>query len=461
MLNYMLNSFKKLYIILIISLFTTLFSSSVLRAASDETAHNIYPNQARIQFISARKITALPGESISFHARLINMGTAAWENSAWAEQTLRSSTTTFYNPSWISSSIVVENNSTVAPSQPLDINFTLLAPENPGNYTTNFYLTVDGQVVNGSNLQVPVTVKKSEDGGAAVSSRVLIPEPTIRVALYKATSTIQFVSPVFYNLESNNSLLTKVAPNQLVKLSYEKGVYKAIIDDKTLTSTTSLRLTPEDAASSFFTLKNYTQTIAGRKNINFNSYRGILELNYSSKYTSAYVINELPLEKYVAGVAEAGNGVPTEFMKALIVAERSYAYDRINYAKRTKQLFDVLSNTSDQLYLGYNSENTLPEAKAAAISTMGEMVTYFGNPVSTPYFGRSSGQTKNAKDVWGGADRPWLHSVEAVYDKGKTQWGHGVGMSAQEAMQRAQKDNWTYSQILKYYYTGVEVEKIF
>jgi peptidoglycan hydrolase-like amidase len=48
-----------------------------------------------------------------------------------------------------------------------------------------------------------------------------------------------------------------------------------------------------------------------------------------------------------------------------------------------------------------------------------------------------------------------------VYDKGKTMWGHGVGISGSDALARAGKDGWLYDQILKYYYTGVEVEKIY
>ncbi len=457
----MLNSFKKLYVLTAASLLF-LGLPLMLRAAPEAPVSEALFNQARIQFMSARRLVVDPGSVTTFQVRLINSGQTTWNDYTWeADVTEAPSTTAWHDSSWLSKTIVQESSVVVLPNERLDLSFRLRSPLGPGNFMARFYLKINGQVVEGSRVQIPVQIKDVGGESLAFSTRVLIEEPVVRVALFKATSTIYFVSPAVYTLESNNSFLAKIVPNQLVELSYDKDGYKAALDNQIFISTTSLRLIPEDATSSFFTLKNYTQTIPGRKKINFNSYRGVLELNYSSKYKSTYAINELSLEKYVAGVAEAGNDVPTEFMKALIVAERSYAYDRINYAKRTKQLFDVLSNTSDQLYLGYNSENTLPEAKAAAGSTMGEMVTYLGNPVSTPYFGRSSGQTKNAKDVWGGADRPWLHSVEAVYDKGKKLWGHGVGMSAQDAMQRAQKDNWIYTQILEYYYTGVEVEKIY
>jgi len=40
-------------------------------------------------------------------------------------------------------------------------------------------------------------------------------------------------------------------------------------------------------------------------------------------------------------------------------------------------------------------------------------------------------------------------------------WGHGVGMSASDASERASKDGWPYDRLLKYYYTGVEVKRLY
>ena len=83
------------------------------------------------------------------------------------------------------------------------------------------------------------------------------------------------------------------------------------------------------------------------------------------------------------------------------------------------RVYDVVANTADQLYLGYNSELTLPRVAKAAQDTYGLMVTYNSKPVVTPYFGHSAGQTLTWKKVWGGADKPWLKSVSAFYDTGE------------------------------------------
>ena len=74
-------------------------------------------------------------------------------------------------------------------------------------------------------------------------------------------------------------------------------------------------------------------------------------------------------------------------------------------------------------------------------------------------FARSNGHTKSAKVVWG-TDQPWLQSVATPYDKGRTQWGHGVGMSARDGLYRA-KDGANWDDILKYYYTGIDLQKIY
>jgi stage II sporulation protein D len=176
-----------------------------------------------------------------------------------------------------------------------------------------------------------------------------------------------------------------------------------------------------------------------------------------------YIINELPLDEYVQATGETSDGTPPEYNKALLTAIRSYGYYHLSRSAAApgKNMFDVSPTTADQLYLGYNGEASIPNLLVQTNATHGEMVTYNGNPVVTPYYSRSDGRTRSWKEVWGGDSYPWLQSVETVYDAGKTMLGHGVGMSGSDAIQRAKKEGWTYDQILKYYYTGVNVEKIY
>jgi peptidoglycan hydrolase-like amidase len=81
--------------------------------------------------------------------------------------------------------------------------------------------------------------------------------------------------------------------------------------------------------------------------------------------------------------------------------------------------------------------------------------------VITPYFGHSDGRTRNWTEVWGGTQKAWLQSVEATYDAGLSMFGHGVGMSCNDAAHRADEDAWTYEQLLRYYYLGTQAEKIY
>lgn len=286
--------------------------------------------------------------------------------------------------------------------------------------------------------------------------RELIPEPIIRVGLYKSNDLIKFKSDFVYEIWNGGELRGLISPGELVEISYEKDLYNLKSDSLEFGSKDYFRFIPQDQ-SSFFSLENYNRPVKGRGKINFNVYRGTLEYRYSPKSKTPYIINELPLDSYVDGIAETYDGAPVEYIKALSVAARSYAYTHISNSPPTeKRLFDVFPTTADQLYLGYNSELFMPKATQAAKDTYGEMVTYNSNPIMTFYFSHSNGRTKSASKA-----RPWLSSVVAKYDKGKKMLGHGLGMSNNDAQQRALKDGWTYHQILEYYYTNTIVEKVY
>ncbi|MBI2037311.1 MAG: hypothetical protein HYT15_00035 [Candidatus Magasanikbacteria bacterium] len=288
------------------------------------------------------------------------------------------------------------------------------------------------------------------------STRPLVSEPTIRVGLYKTSETVKFKSEFPYEVWVGGVSRGIIAPEDVAQISYKQGLYTLKSESVEFGSSDYFRLVPSDP-SNFFVLTNYNRPVAGRAKINFNVYRGTLEYRYSPKSKLPFIINELPLDLYVKGIAETHDSAPTEYIKALSVAARSYAYALISKNPPTeKRMFHVYATTADQLYLGYNSELYMPKFVEAAMATAGELVTYKSNPVITFYFSRSNGSTKN-----GGKDRPWLKSVVAKYDKGKKMLGHGIGMSNSDAQQRALKDNWSYKEILEHYYTSTTVEKVF
>ena len=309
------------------------------------------------------------------------------------------------------------------------------------------------------SLLLTLFLAKVSTVSAVTDARALINEPNIRVRLYTSDKPVKFEADFPYNIYSGQEVKGILYAGEPATVSFNDGVYNFVSTDLDFSSSDPIRFVP-DELTYYFKLTNYTRKVSGRGGINFNTYRGVMEYRYSPKNDIPYIINELPLDEYVAGVAESANDVAPEYAKALLVAARSYAYQMIAPTTE-KHLFDIYPTTVDQIYLGYNSELVMPKIVQAEQDTYGEMVTYNGNPVLTPYFGHSNGHTLDFKPIKGGQKRPWLKSVVAKYDKGLKLWGHGLGMSTHDASQRALKDGWTYEEILKYYYSNTEVEKIY
>lgn len=293
------------------------------------------------------------------------------------------------------------------------------------------------------------------------NSQELITEPNIRVGLFKTAEPVKFVSDYTYQIFLGDNSSGELAPGTTTTLSYKKGMFYIKTADIELDTNEAIRLVPLDPTG-YFTILGYKRVVSHKGKTNFNVYRGTLELIYSPKSKMPWVVNELLLDQYVAGSGETSDTAPDEYIKALLVAVRSYGYININpNVPKSKSIFDVYATTVDQLYLGYNHEILMPKVAQAAADTYGQMVTYDGKPVTAPYFANSNGMTKTSKQVWGGVEKPWLQPVEAIYDKGKKKYGHGVGMSCNDATKRAKKDGWDYLQLVQYYYTGVVVGKIY
>ncbi len=198
------------------------------------------------------------------------------------------------------------------------------------------------------------------------------------------------------------------------------------------------------------------------KKYNNNLFRGMLEVRIvDSKLT---VINELPLEDYLYGIAEAALDDPIEKKKTLSVLARTYA---LYYMQEAKRKFpDKPYDASDdpdifQKYMGYSFEVRSGNWVEVVNATRGQVVAYRDKLIKTPYFSESDGKTKNAKDVWGWTDTPYLVSVSDTFCKdGKgTLKGHGVGLSGCGAATQASQGK-TYKDIISYYYTGVTISSL-
>lgn len=340
----------------------------------------------------------------------------------------------------------------------------LVAPDEPDDYQYEVELVVNGKPVSYSKLIIPVVVLPKE----ATATGEFVPlaaEPRIRVALMKPKQLAKVRVNEDYYLSSigGDFATTTIAKGELILLNYDvtSTIYSVEWAGTAVTSTWPWRLSPVDPVAGYFVLESYADHPKWNRSYNYNQFRDSLELRWSTKNKELWLINELPMEFYLKGLIETGASDALEFQKAIITAARSYAYvflpDGIKYPTR---LFDIHA-VWDQYYKGYTAEKINKTGVRAVDETRGLVITYNNQPVVTPYFTRSDGMTRGWREVWGGADKPWLIPVVAKYDKSKKMFGHGVGMSTTDVRERIKKDGWTFEQGLKYYYTGVEVKKLY
>lgn len=168
-------------------------------------------------------------------------------------------------------------------------------------------------------------------------------------------------------------------------------------------------------------IKNWNNTPAWdtKKTYNDNVYRGKIEVRMEGK--NFIVINELPLEDYLKGIAEVSNADNPEKIKTILVAARSYAYwySQKENRKFPGKPYDASDNPNEfQKYVGYGYELRSPITKKLVEETNGILILYANAPVKPWYFNDANGRTLSAKEYCemnGGkncADIPYLQSVE-------------------------------------------------
>jgi len=416
---------------------------------------------------SAQQLSILTNQATDFRIGFKNTGKKDWNNRALVKSGVTIADTgydLFVDPSWINSFTPVKiANEIISPGQIAFFNFKIKAPAQSGNYLLKMALQVDEQSVDGGNFELPITV--TDEGMAPPTEPIFIPrmaEPKIRIGLFEAEPLEQIQADGTFELQDENgNVLMSFEPNELVSLyKWENGAHHLKTNfGKTYTSSNYFRFVPKTAT--YFLIPTYRNPVPWNRSENDNMVRGEIEFRYAPKLDRFYVINVLPLEDYLRGLAETSNNSPYEFQKAQSVAARTYAlYYILNGGKHPNANYDLNTLQKDQVYRGYKSELRMSNYVRAAAETSGTVITYNNKIVITTYFGRSDGRTRDYTEVWGGMLRPWLLSRPCPYDVGRTKNGHGVGMSQTDAMGQANA-GLGFEKILKLYYTGVEVKRVY
>ncbi len=290
--------------------------------------------------------------------------------------------------------------------------------------------------------------------------------PKTRIAIFEVTAkSVTLTASTAFNV------LDKAGQVIAAKNANENFIYA--ID---ATSTAFVKIVPQ-STDGIVTLVSYEDHPAWKPSLNYNQFHGAMEIVYSSKSNKIWAVNELDLEDYLNGIAEISSTDGVEYQKALVVAARTYAQYYIEKGgKRGTDEVYILNNTSsDQLYKGYAREILAPSIVQAVNDTRGEIITYNGNPIVSAYSSgaaelQTSG-TKSACALWGSkyCEAGFEYLAGGVKDPAGATYdyvacggaNHCVGLSGAGARAFAKSGTKNYQEILRYYYLGTEIKKIY
>jgi hypothetical protein len=176
------------------------------------------------------------------------------------------------------------------------------------------------------------------------------------------------------------------------------------------------------------------------------------------------IINELPMETYLAGLSEEPDTEPYEKQRAFAIAARSYAvyYLSDDHRKFPDKPYDGSDDPAIfQKYSGRQFTEDNPSWAKAVESTRGLVLVAGGDVLRVAYFSASDGRTRSPAEIgWTTFPHPEVFASKPdPWCNGMTLRGHGVGMSGCGSEAQAE-DGKTAEEILGYYYRGAELGRL-
>lgn len=458
-----------------------------------------------------------PTESIEFWVIFKNTGKQFWSGIGPNAVELRSLSGTrnkFSHPSWYQSYAPNRVNPalTIYQGDEALFRFTIAAPREPGMYWEKFNLFAGSEKIPGGDIEIgiravgaeiPAPESKPEptpvpaptpepepeelwwqtiDPGISITNNYkwqnLPLGPDIRVGLLyvekqeKSTYLpfkISTLNNTLYDIyDRNGRLLVRNTEGEVIEIDYDYDIDRYFINDrngKRLLMTDSY-ITLQGDNNPIFKINSWLNGPFWGQNVNDNEFRNKIEIQYNPNTERLWLINQLPFEQYLKGITEVSDASQYEFLKTQIVAARTYAlfkYETPKYINTPtgEPLFTVRSTQADQVYRGYQRELRAPNTLRAVNDTTGVVATYNNDPILAYYFAQSDGKTRSSYEA-GMTKLPvaYLQSKLDPPSKGKPLRGHGVGLPQIGGMTAAFQGA-NYSQILKYYYTGIELTKMY
>ena len=206
-----------------------------------------------------------------------------------------------------------------------------------------------------------------------VAQPVIISPVAPQIPTPPAQSTLYTMRIALFNTGENDAVFVTADGAFTVKAG--DGSEKDYTANETATAVWSAshdtKFIPKNAGT-IFTVKSY-ELFNWNKTVNFNAFRGALELRFSPKSKKVWMVNELPLDDYLAGLGEALETDNPEYQKAFSVASRSYALFHLMRGGKygSDEIFHLNNTSSDQVYKGYSWEKYAPKLAGASRTTAG------------------------------------------------------------------------------------------
>ncbi len=459
------------------------------------------------------------GQSLEFWVKFKNIGSQYWRGDGAQAVTLRTISgmkSKFSHPTWYNSYTPNRVNPVLTIEQEGEalFRFRVNAPSEPGIKWEKFNLFAGSTIIPGGEIEIAIKVL-SEAEEASEPEPIPEPEPSpepipepepeqlfwqtvspsitienqlrwnqladgpnVRVGLlfvdseekndYLPFRISSFNNKLYDIYDQNNKLLVRNTAGEIIEIdyNYETGYY--FLNDsngKRLLMTDSyIKLSSND--ENVFEINSWTNGPFWGQNVNDNEFRGDVEVQYNPNTGRLWLINELSLEKYLKGVAEVSDLAPFEFLKAQKIAARTYGLFRYLTPKYTntpngEPFFTLRSTQADQVYRGYNREMRASNTSVAVDSTKGIIATYDNEPILAYYFAHSNGSTISSYEAnMTAAPVAYLQPKLDPPSQGQSMLGHGVGLPQVGGMAAARQGA-NYSQILKYYYTNINLTQMY
>ncbi len=123
-------------------------------------------------------------------------------------------------------------------------------------------------------------------------------------------------------------------------------------------------------------------------------------------------INNLNIEKYIAGVVEAegGKGNDPEYFKTQAIIARTYLYR--NFNKHVSDRYNLCDNTHCQAYNGISDDPIIQQAVSATKGLV--ILSQDSSLIASAFHSNCGGETSSSEDVWL-INLPYLKRVKDPY----------------------------------------------